>query len=69
MYFYYRGELKEFIRNHPDLDDRCRRMMLEWVKSGLGHSIHDNPWLIRKENGSMLDFIDALKVIESSPSK
>ena len=69
MYFYYRGELKEFLRNHPGLDARYRQMMLNWVKTGLGHSIHDNPWLIRNENGAMLDYLDALKLMESAHAK
>lgn len=46
MYFFYRGELKEYMRNHPDLDDVVRQQLLTWVKTGLGQSIHSSPFLM-----------------------
>lgn len=27
MYFFYRGELKEYMRNHPDLSDTARQQL------------------------------------------
>ena len=46
MYFFYRGELKEYIRNHPDLGDTARQQLIAWVKTGLGQSIHSSPLLM-----------------------
>ena len=45
MYFFYRGELKEYMRNHPDLNDSERQQLTAWVKTGLGQSIHSSPLL------------------------
>ena len=65
MYFFYRGELKEYIRNHPELDRDRQRKLLTWVKTGLGNSIHSNPWYLWKNPGVLYDYLDALKIIES----
>ena len=46
MYFFYRGELKEYMRNHPGLDDTERQRLLSWVKTGLSQSIHSSPLLM-----------------------
>lgn len=46
MYFFFRGELKEYMRNHPDLNDSERRQLTAWVKTGLGQSIHSSPLLV-----------------------
>ena len=46
MYFFYRGELKEYMRSHPDLSDTARQQLKSWVNIGLGQSIHLSPFLI-----------------------
>ena len=65
MYFFYRGELKEYMRNHPDLDKDSQRKLLSWVKTGLGNSVHSNPWHLSKDRDVMYDYLDALKIIEN----
>ena len=69
MYMFYRGELKEYFRNHPDLDEASKKQLSAWVQTGLGKSIHSNPWYLWKDQGGMFDYLDALKIVETRRKK
>ncbi len=60
-YMYRRGEMTEYIRNHPIKDMDIRHALYQWVDTG--HSVHDNPWGIPDKNRVRpCDYLTAMEI-------
>jgi len=64
LYLYHCGMMHEYLRNREHVDKEDRIMLHEWIKSDPTHTIHNNPWNIRKrrDRGYSYDYLDALEI-------
>lgn len=60
-YMYRRGEMREYLRNHPIYDETIKHALYRWVD--IGNSVHDNPWGIPTlDRTRSADFLEAYAI-------
>lgn len=65
IYCYHRGQLSEYIRNHPEIKPAEKQQLLKWISNG--HDIHSNPFgMYDYGRHREYDYLDALRMIKAS---
>ena len=57
-----RKELKEYELSIPDLTDKEREGLHDWVSAG--NSVYENPYYVATEGGYPVDYIEARRTME-----
>jgi len=57
-----RRDLKEYESTIEDLTEEERKNLREWLKSG--ESPFDNPYIMHKDRGEVMDYITAIRITE-----